>query len=61
MQRLKDGEPSVWTRANGSALDVSVAYMSDADVPLVAGRLVAELRGLFVSDVEEVCDDEGND
>jgi len=42
-QLLKDGEPSIWTRANGSALDVSVAHMSDTDVPIVATRLVAEL------------------
>lgn len=39
VEALKQGEPCIWTRADGRALNVSVAYLHDADVEVVARRL----------------------
>ena len=39
VESLKQGEPCIWTRSDGSAINVSVAYLHDADVEVVARRL----------------------
>ena len=36
---LKQGEPCIWTRNDGSAINLSVAYLHDGDVEVVARRL----------------------
>lgn len=43
MQRLQDGEPSIWVRTAGAAINVSVAWLPEAHVALVARRLREEL------------------
>ena len=43
---LRDGEPSVWTHVNDRdrrALDVSVAFVDDAELAVVLSRLVEVL------------------
>ncbi len=39
VEALKQGEPCIWTRNDGSAINVSVAYLHDGDVEVVARRL----------------------
>ncbi len=39
VEALKQGEPCIWTRSDGSTINVSVAYLHDADVEVVARRL----------------------
>jgi len=39
MERLQDGEPSIWVRTYGDFVNVSVAWLPEANVSLVARRL----------------------
>ena len=39
MMRLQDGEPSIWVRTYGDFVNVSVAWLPEAQVGLVARRL----------------------
>jgi L-seryl-tRNA(Ser) seleniumtransferase len=39
MKRLQDGEPSIWVRTYGDFVNVSVAWLPEAQVGLVARRL----------------------
>jgi D-glucosaminate-6-phosphate ammonia-lyase len=36
---LREGEPSIWVRSAGDAINVSVGFMQDGDVEVVARRL----------------------
>jgi seryl-tRNA(Sec) selenium transferase len=38
-ERLREGEPSIWVRTEGNAVNVSVAFLDDADIQVVARRL----------------------
>ena len=39
MRALQDGDPSIWVRTYGEFVNVSVAWLPDAHVSLVARRL----------------------
>jgi D-glucosaminate-6-phosphate ammonia-lyase len=44
-QALRDGDPSIWVRAGGRTVDVSVGFLEDADAEVVARRLTEVLGG----------------
>ena len=45
-ERLRDGEPCIWVRVNGTAIDVSVAFCTDEEIELVAKRLPVVLQAI---------------
>ena len=42
---LRDGDPSIWVRTDGSAVNVSVAFFEDVHLGLIARRLREALGG----------------